>query len=150
SYGKDCAGKPVVLTSMRKAFLPFPGERLSPAHYYSAVARVNHSSGNIPVLNTSNTTAPLQISFPTRGLHIIGLGFTTTSTSAGFTYQLVNMEPTDLPDVAKTSDDVVFDRCYLSGPEKAVTTAGAITKVDIQNALLVQGSNITVENSTIK
>src|ERR1700743_2369819 len=32
SYGKDCSGKPVVLTSMRKAFLPFPGERLSPAH----------------------------------------------------------------------------------------------------------------------
>ena len=149
TYQADCSGNPVVWTSMRKAFLPLSGERLSPAHYYNAAPGINGSSGNIAVLNTANVVSPIQVFAPTKGLHMIGLGFTTSASAAGLTYDLLNLEPSFITNMANASDDIVIDRCYVSGPETAVTTGSNPTKIDNYAGILLQGTNLIVENSTI-
>lgn len=139
--GSNCSGNPVTVTSMRKTFLPGTSTRLSPAHSMNAVSGVTGSTGNIPILKTTTTAAALTVNLTTKGWHFVGLGFRAANTGS-FSYMVINMEPTDLTDPDDTSDDVVFDRCFISGPEN--------NNAEVNNGLLYLGTNLVVKNSTCK
>ncbi len=140
-----CPGKPITVTTMRKAFLPASDTRISPSHAWP-IPGVRMSTGNIPMLITLNATAPLVVYFPADGWNFIGIGFTSRSRymqyDRPFTYQLVNMNGTDPTNENLLTDHFLFDRVYVTGPED--------NSVYVQNGIYMQTRTITIRNSVCK
>lgn len=147
TWTRSCAGNPVTLTSMRKAWLPATNTRISPAHM-TPVAGVTGSTGNVPTLrmtvygSTGLTFACILDATmqPCSGLHIAGMAFTYSygnrSTPAAGIIAIGNDFAAE---TATIPDDVSFDRTLVIGtPNNHAGVAYGIEAL---------GTNLVVKNS---
>ena len=149
TISRSCAGNPMTVTSMRKAWLPASGTRITPAHRagVSGTAAAGTATGNVPTLRSKTSSPALSCTLdstltPCSGWHFVGIAATfdygNRSSNAGGIIVLGNdyaAERSTIP------DDVIFDRSLVFSPPHNPTPVN----VGIQ----ILGSNLTVKNSFI-
>jgi hypothetical protein len=137
---KGEAGRPIIVTSSRAAWLPGPYSRITPSDL-----------PNIPMLVTADRNRPAlsgaldSSGNPPSHWHFIGVGFA-AATNVRFDNSIIHTAGMGVNDwtirgEAELPDGLVFDRIYITG------------KLDdslvIQNAIRINGKNSVLKNSYV-
>ncbi len=135
---RGCAANPITVTSDRAAWLPSAGARITPSHL-----------ANMAHITTPNSSPALAAALdgmnrPPAGWKFIGIAF--TSSSAGPTYSLVDLNPYLATSSAQTPDNITFDRDYLYR-SSTYTGNWCCGGTDLQNVIRLDATNSSVINS---